>query len=60
MSALYNIPISTIRRHAAGLHESTTRGPKTALSETTETLIKILIIFMCDIGFSLDRDVIIY
>lgn len=56
LSAYYNIPISTIRRHANGINQSTKPGPKTVLSEATEILIKKLIIYMCDIGFSLDKD----
>jgi hypothetical protein len=59
LSAYYNIPISTIRRHANGINQSTKPGPKTVLSEATEILFKRLIIYMCDIGFSLNKDAVL-
>ncbi len=49
-----NIKIQTIRRHAAGIHESTTRDPKTVLSETAKIqLLPETNIQLLNIGFSL-------
>jgi len=56
VAELYDVSISTMRRHGVGITKTFKRGPPTSLSTVTETIIVSLIMFMCDIGWSHERD----